>query len=514
MRTWVRNGAVAVVLTLTAGWAAAVPAEAANDPLTPAGRFFSYDRKATYQVHTEKVHVPVRDGGYIACDLRQPANSAGTPAPGRFAGIVYEYDAYNDLVNLGNAADYFVTRGYNSLVCNARGSGDSPGYLDPFSPQEQQDNYDVIEWFAAQPWSTGRIGQLGQSYGGHSSLLVAVNKPPHLVTIIPINGISDWYENTIYRGGIYSARIRSWQQWLAPDTLTTYAAHPLYDDYWRARSVKARWDDLDIPVLEINGWYDRYRGGMVQNYLARKDNVWLVSGPWDHGWPQTMYAGVGSSAYLSWFDYWLRRLPGATLPPTKVTSYEIPGPGAGGGWQALRDWPPANARSTRLAFTSDGTLAHVAGASGALTYHVNTDTTAAESGEKVAFDTGPLATDLVLAGAITAKVQIALTATDGNVAVVVEDVAADGTASRVSAGWLKVSHRLGHESLAPVRPGVVYDLSVEAYPTHYRVGAGHSLRVVVSSDDYPEIDSDAPAGTVTVRTGRNGSFLQVTTVPS
>jgi hypothetical protein len=28
---------------------------------------------------------------------------------------------------------------------------------------------------------------------------------------------------------------------------------------------------------------------------------------------------------------------------------------------------------------------------------------------------------------------------------------------------------VGNESLAPVRPGVVYDLSVEAYPTHYRL---------------------------------------------
>ncbi|WP_344220211.1 CocE/NonD family hydrolase [Nonomuraea bangladeshensis] len=40
----------------------------------------------------------------------------------------------------------------------------------------------------------------------------------------------------------------------APDTLTTYARHPLYDDFWRERSVKARWKNLDIPVLEITGW--------------------------------------------------------------------------------------------------------------------------------------------------------------------------------------------------------------------------------------------------------------------
>ncbi|MEV4285715.1 CocE/NonD family hydrolase [Nonomuraea bangladeshensis] len=72
----------------------------------------------------------------------------------------------------------------------------------------------------------------------------------------------------MYRGGIYSARIRDWQRSTAPDTLTTYARHPLYDDFWRERSVKARWKNLDIPVLEIAGWYDRYRQGMVENFQA------------------------------------------------------------------------------------------------------------------------------------------------------------------------------------------------------------------------------------------------------
>lgn len=38
----------------------------------------------------------------------------------------------------------------------------------------------------------------------------------------------------------------------------------------------------------------------------------------------------------------------------------------------------------------------------------------------------------------------------------------------------------------------VYDLGVHIWPTHYRLAAGHRLALRVSSDDYPEIDSDAP----------------------
>ncbi|MFC5826002.1 CocE/NonD family hydrolase [Nonomuraea insulae] len=117
-------------------------------PHTPADPFFSYDRPATYEVRTERVQVPLRDGGHLACDLHRPA------ADGRFPVIVYDYTAYDQLESLGRAAAYFVERGYNAAVCNARGSGDSPGHLDPFSAQEQRDNYDLIEWLAARPWST------------------------------------------------------------------------------------------------------------------------------------------------------------------------------------------------------------------------------------------------------------------------------------------------------------------------------------------------------------------------
>jgi predicted acyl esterase len=506
MKALLRGGVLTAAFVVMAGAVAA--------PATAAGSFFSYQREATYSVHSEALRVPVRDGGHLACRLHRPADSSGEPVPGRFAGIVYDFNAYDNLDQLAKDSEYFVRRGYNVLSCNARGSGDSPGKLDPFSAQEQRDNYDVIEWLAAQRWSTGRIGQIGVSYGGHAALLAAVTKPPHLVTVIPVNAISDWYENTIYRGGIYSARIRDWQRQTAPDTLRTYPRHPLYDDFWRERSVKARWAELDLPVLEINGWYDRYRDGMVQNYQARKGNVWLVSGPWQHGWPAGQYAGIGSGPYLAWMDHWLRGRTGAPLPPTKVTSYEIPGPGAGQGWRSFTDWPPADARQSRLNLTAGGGLSRGAGASGTRTYRVNTETSPATPDEKLTFSTEPSPRDLVLAGDLTADLRVSTTATDGNLATVIEDVAPDGTASRITAGGLKLSHRDGHSALAPVRPGTWYEAKVHVWPTHYRLAAGHTLRLTVSSDDYPEIDSDAPAGTVSVRVGADGSALRLTTLPS
>ncbi|MFG2007189.1 CocE/NonD family hydrolase [Spirillospora sp. NPDC048911] len=507
--------AVATAATLTAVTAGPAPAagtspQASNVMDDP---FFTYDRPAQYGVDRADVRVPVRDGGFIDCDLYRPGGSAG-PAPGRRPGIVLDYTAYADQAEgFGAQAGYFAQRGYNGLVCRTRGSGESPGRIDPFGPQEQRDNYDVIEWLAAQPWSTGDIGQMGVSYGGHSSLLVAVNRPPHLKAIIPVNGLSDWYENTIYRGGVYSARIRPWQQSVAPETLTTYAAHPRYDRFWQDRSVASRRNRLTVPTLEINGWYDRYRDGMVKNYLARKENVWMVSGPWQHGYPAKQYADIGPGAYLAWWDRWLRHDRAAPLPRAKITSYETPGPGAGAGWRQYPDWPPPGARSLRLAFTRDGGLRQAPGRTGTAGFTVNTEQTPATPDERLVFQTDPLRRDVVLAGDIETTVKASFTARDGNIAIVVSDVAPDGTATRVTEGWLKASHRFGHRRSVPVVPGLTNDLRVHVWPTHYRLKSGHRLRVTVSSDDYPEIDSDAPAGRIGLKVGARGSYAELTVLP-
>ena len=78
--------------------------------------------------------------------------------------------------------------GYVLIRVDTRGSGKSPGYLDPFSRQETRDFYNAIEWAAQQPWSNGKVGNLGISYFAFNQWLVASLQPPHLTAIIPWEG--------------------------------------------------------------------------------------------------------------------------------------------------------------------------------------------------------------------------------------------------------------------------------------------------------------------------------------
>lgn len=467
--------------------------------------FFAYDRPAEYGVHVETINVPTRDGSHLVTDLHRPAGPDGLPAVGRFPGIVHDFNAYDGRHVYGAGADYFVSRGYVAIVSSVRGTGGSPGRVDPFGRQEQQDSYDLIEWLAAQPFSTGKVGQTGVSYGGHNTLLAAVNQPPHLTAIIPVQAISDWYENTIYRGGIPNAQIHEWQRRTAPETLDTYPRHPLYDDFWRERSVKAHWDRLTIPVLNVGGWLDPYRDAMVANFTARQENTWMVAGPWMHGMMPGQFEDIASAAYLAWWDHWLAGLP-APLPRAKVTSYEMPGPGAGRGWQQFSTWPPAESQQTSWIPAADGVLGRVAAA---------TPTVAefeANSG-RLSFDTPPLSHDVVVVAGAAAMLRVAFTADDGNIAVVVEDVDESGAATRVTNGWLKASHRNGHENLEPVTPLDFIALRVPLWPAHHRVVAGHRLRMTISSDDYPNIETEAAPGTVYVELGTSATRLYCQALP-
>ena len=84
-----------------------------------------------------------------------------------------------------------------------RGNGDSDGLLtDEYLPQEQDDALEVIAWLAAQPWCTGAVGMMGNSWGGFNALQVAARRPPALKAILTSCSTDDRYADDIhYMGG-------------------------------------------------------------------------------------------------------------------------------------------------------------------------------------------------------------------------------------------------------------------------------------------------------------------------
>jgi predicted acyl esterase len=85
------------------------------------------------------------------------------------------------------------------------------GKLDTMSRGTSEAFFDVVEWAAEQPWSSGKVGLLGISYYAGSQWRVAARQPKGLSCIIPWEGMSDYYRDRCRHGGILSDKfIKFW----------------------------------------------------------------------------------------------------------------------------------------------------------------------------------------------------------------------------------------------------------------------------------------------------------------
>ncbi len=179
----------------------------------------------------------------------------------------------------------WVPDGYACVRVDSRGAGRSPGFIDPFSPRETQDFYHCIEWAGVQPWSNGKVGLNGISYYAMNQWQVASLQPPHLAAMCIWEGAADWYRDMTHHGGIlctfwanwYDMQVKTVQYGLGErgprsarhrraclrrrnaarrpssrsnrcDFGDDILAHPLDDDYHRARSPVWRQDHRAVPV--------------------------------------------------------------------------------------------------------------------------------------------------------------------------------------------------------------------------------------------------------------------------
>jgi hypothetical protein len=517
--------AVAVALLTPAG------AQALN----PEPKWFSYDRPAEYVAEIDHtLMVPMRDGASLACSIYRPKPSLGSTLSNdqKFPAIVNNIEPYQRWQN-DSQNTYLADHGYVVMSCDARGAKESTAagpFIDPFGETEQHDMYDLVEWMAAQPWSNGDVGVGGYSYGAILAYLGAAQRPPHLRAVAARASYANLYKEMVYLGGIRGLDVVPWQVGLVTNTTiaATWRQHPLFDSYWAERVIDTKYDALrasHVPILDYGGWYDIYPDGETLNYRALRDQTWLVMN-WGAHLDDTP---VPDNALLAWYDHWLKKLPSAPLPDDKVISWEMPkvNSASGHGWTTFADWPPPASGPVRLRFNTDASLAETPDKRGSVSYQVDpADGSAtywnhgyseasgpadeqAQDSARVTFTTPPLKKDIVVAGATEVNLRAALSATDGNLVVRMTDVEPSGASIIVATGYLKASHRFGHESLAPITPGTTYDFPVHVWATHWRFAAGHRLRLSVSSGDLPRIEPDAPAGTVEIATGAGGAYADV-----
>jgi uncharacterized protein len=467
------------------------------------------------------VLVTMRDGIRIACDVYRPR------APGSYPVLFAASPYIKDSVDLPSSGMYryretgniarWVARGYAYVHADVRGSGKSEGTYDLWGPREQMDYCELIEWAGTQPWSSGKVGMIGESYYGMNQWAAAMHNPPHLACIAPYDAGCDIYRHFVYKGGILamgflnhwwnnSVRYRHLldyperpqrEDYMACDLTRDVALHPTFDDYWKPRRFDLK--AIQCPVFTIGSWE-----GWGVHLLGNLQGFMQPSGPKklmvNSGDPQKLFLQeVVESQLVRWYDFWLKGIDNGIMEEPPVRIYVRNGEG----YRDEQEWPLKGAQRKNLYLSAgpsgaveslnDGALAWDAAAGGtAMTSYQSPDPqwTIPGIGTNVigkaglphttrrilTFTSAPLERDMEVTGPVALHLWASSTATDMHIIASIADMAPVSPevasslktldmaqpARRVSMGWLKASHRaLDAERSTPLAP---YHLHTEAQP--------------------------------------------------
>src|SRR5207249_3582904 len=114
--------------------------------------------------------IPMRDGAKLNATIFA-SHGQKEPQPVIFTFTPYIGDSYTD------RALYFAKHGYVYALVDVRGRGNSGGEFEPFA-NESRDGYDVVEWFAKQPYCNGKVTMWGGSYAAFDQWTVLKEFPP------------------------------------------------------------------------------------------------------------------------------------------------------------------------------------------------------------------------------------------------------------------------------------------------------------------------------------------------
>lgn len=475
------------------------------------------------------VYRPVGDGPHPVLVCAHPYGKDNVPRPTR-RGYAFSFQ-YRALRQTGpvefstltswEAPDpaWWTARGYVVVNTDLRGAGTSAGIGDLLSESEGRDVHDIVEWAAAQPWSTGSVGMLGVSYLAISQWEGAAQRPPHLRAIVPWEGMTDPYRDLLRPGGIREQGfVKLWSRGLRANRLTyslgtRNGEHPVRDDYWR--SVTPDLSRIDVPALICASFSDNNlhsRGsfrGFEQIGSTEKHIYTHRSGKW-----ATFYSAEAREAQRAFLDRHVRGTATPAPPPVRLEVRESRDVIAA--VRAESAWPLPSTRWTELPFTGAGSFAFDMRRGG-----MRTEWTMPADTEI----TGPMALRLFVsvAGGDDVDLYAGVEKWRGTDFVPFEGSYGYGR-DRVSTGWLRASMRALDPDAStpfapvptyarrdPLRPGEIVQVDIPLGPSATLFRAGDRLRVVVAgrwlwprnplTGQFPAAYESGPRGTATLHWG-------------
>ena len=427
----------------------------------------------------------------------------------------------------------WVPDGYACVRIDARGSGRSPGFMDPWSLREAMDFHDCVEWAATQPWCNGKVGINGISYLAMNAWWCAQLQPPHLAAICPWEGAADYYRELTHHGGIVCEFIFPWyprsvvsvqhgvgdRGWRSPITGEPVAGpatlpeevlakrrvdmkqwvldRPLDGPDYRERS--AHWDKITVPLLTAANWGGQglHPRGNIEGFVrSASKQKWLEIHGYAH-WAE-FYTDYGVALQKRFFAHFLKgedsgwsRQPPVQLQIRHIDRFVE---------RHENEWPLARTQWTK--FYLDPAQRSLARTPAAGAARIDYDAL----GQGVLFVTAPFEAETEITGPVAAKLFLSSSTRDADVFFGLHLFAPDGNEvvfqgsndphAGIGNGWLRASHRKldiklsqpympyhTHDESQPLQPGEPVELDVEIWPTCIVVPHGYRIGLSIRGKD-------------------------------
>lgn len=506
--------------------------------------------KSDVQIERD-VTTAMRDGIILRSDVYTPTT------PGSYPVVVqrtpYDKSVYTAL------GEYYARAGYVYVMQDVRGQFASDGVWDPWV-NEANDGFDTIEWAAGLPCSNGDVGAVGTSYQAAAAWQAAIQRPPALKAMACAVTPADYYDQWVFPGGAFSLSfnttwllrnvassaavrlddgesiassmstaydgIESWYRYLplrefpplvpddrriAPYFFDWINTHSQRDAFWDGLSLRGRYQEVDVPVLNVAGWYDVFTRGGIENFTGLQTagrETKLVVGPWAHNDWATGLGEVDFGAdskrtfpglAVEWFERWLK---GGSPADDAAVSYFSMGDCT---WRRTSQWPPPGTMHQAFDLGGDGKLGSCSGPSDTYVYDPANpvpsvggqgccyapqspfgpyDQRSVEARPDVlSYTTDPLAGPLEIAGPVSAELYVESTAPSTDFTAKLVDVHPGGRAINLCEGIVRIADVDSAER-------IVIDLGSTAYV----FAPGHAIRLEVSSSNFPMYDRNPNTG--------------------
>lgn len=512
----------------------------------------------------EDVWIPMRDGEELQADVYIPEGVTS-------GEVVLIQTPYNKnlfrLVGLPMGVKYDLDeQPFIWVVADWRGFYGSSG-ADVSDFERGEDGYDICEWIVDQSWHGSRIGTWGPSALGNVQFATAREHHPNHTCAVPIVANTHQSYDAYYYGGVLEEarlfQLDALGYGLSPIVL----GNPYQNALWNFAAAGSWYpSEIEIPTLQIGGWYDHNIDKMMSYYadvrnlapVDVQDEQWLLVGPWVHG--GTGVAVVGSeiqgeltypnaefkSDTMAWdfLNYYLLDADNGWNETPLITYYEM---GGNDTWHTS-DADDISTASTDLLFLNDeGKLGESNGV-GSTGFICDPDNPAPTIGgatlgedmdqgpydqneldsrtDNLTFKTPTLISEAAITGRVTVKLFVQSDQPDGDIVVRLTDLYPDGRSMLITEGIHRLRFRggeFGEDDEAFMEPDGIYEVNVTLPFTNYTwlpghaikiyVGGNHSPRFNVNLQDGGEMYVDGDANTANITIHHNATYPSAVEFP-